>query len=153
LRRLRDALLPRDPGLRPRPRRGLAVGAAGHLPGASAGDAAPARAAGAVRALPAARRLVDRQRPWRVEPAAGRDVHHHGGRDSAYRDGRRDRDLGHPEPSIAHFWVAILFEATRDPAEEEPPWQPTSPTSATTTSRQKCLRTTFRCWWTSGLRG
>ena len=55
----------------------------------AADRAAPARAAGAVRALPAARRLDDRQPPRRLGRAARRHVRHDGDRDPAAACSRR----------------------------------------------------------------
>ena len=80
-----------------RPARSLAAAVARH--------AAPARAARAVRALPAAGRLVTRQHPRRVEGAARGDVRDDRHRGAAAGARRRRRDLGHAEPAGRRFRV------------------------------------------------
>ena len=59
----------------------------------------PARAARAVRGLPAARGVVDREPPRRLGRAAGRHDRHDGDRRAAAPAGRRGRDLGHAAPA------------------------------------------------------
>ena len=64
-----------------------------HLPRGADPQRPAARAARADRALPAARRLADRQPPRRVEPAARRDPGHRADRDPGARPRRGDRGL------------------------------------------------------------
>ena len=121
LRRRRDALLARHAGLRARRTAPpTSPPSCGISPLVLLLAPAPARAAGAVRALPAARRLDARQPPRRLERAARRDVRHD----------RRSRSRCCVLAASIETWVtpapgaragdlqplAILSEATRDPA-------------------------------------
>ena len=110
LRRRRDAVLARHPGLRARQqRRRRWPTSSGITPFDPAGRAAAARAARAVRALPPARRLVDRQPARRLQRAAGGHLRHDRDRDPAAAAGRRHRDLDHAEPPAARLPGSYIF--------------------------------------------
>ncbi len=79
----------------------------------------PARDPGADRALPAARRLADRQPPRRVEPAPRGDLHHRGAGDPGSGRRRRDRGLrlaaGPPRADLGHLLLPGLSRSRRRP--------------------------------------
>ena len=81
----------------------------------------PARDPGADRALPAARRLADRQPPRRVEPAARRHLRHRPDRDPRPRrrgDGRGLRLAPHPRSSFAG---RLMAQRRRSPSQGQDP--------------------------------
>ncbi len=85
----------------------------------------PARADRADRALPAARRLADRQPPRRVEPAARRDRRHrrHRDPDAARRGDDRGLRLA-PHPPLADRLPLLAVEWTVRIARRPPPLRP-----------------------------